>query len=239
MKTSKFFFFALLLAGVVLTSCTKDETPEPEKPTKTIYLLKNVTTVNAAWGTFIDKYTYNDNMQLLQKISSWGESIDTLDYQYDSKNRVSVIKKNNEDYMSYEYLDGVILEETFSYGNYTIQYNLNSAGKVIRSQDISGDTHYTYEWTEGNNTRKTTFVNNVVTETMIMEYNTTVKDLANEMYTGTLLPMTSTNLISKNTEGNVTYIKNAGGYPTQAVTPTIFGDFTQTFTYETKVIVVE
>lgn len=240
MKTSKFLFLAITMVSLVFTSCSKDETPEPEKPTKTVYLLKNITTVNGAWGTFVDDLTYNTNMQLVRKISSWGTMIDTLDYQYDASNRISRILQNGSNYIEYNYLEGVILEKTFdSKGYSTVQYTLNAAGKAVRSQNIDSDNYITYEWVNGNMTRKNTFENAVVVESDVYEYDLTVKDLSSEMFLGTLTAMCSLNGVSKVDEGNVSYLKNAAGYMTKAVTPTIFGDFTQNFTYETKTIVIE
>lgn len=245
MKIRNLLLPALLAGAVVITSCSKkdDENTEPQKQTKKVYLLTTQVTNNDVWGTFTDDYTYNSDMQLVEYVSLWGTLGDTLTYSYDESGRVSTINKDGIQYKTYEYLDQVILEMTWAdNGNLaaTVQYNLNSDGKAIREQDINTSAYTTYEWTDGNMTRKITNYANGSPEIVYYEYNTDVKEPRNDRYTGTLPALTSVNMISKSTDGStIVYTPNTAGYPTTIVTPTNFGDFTSTCTYETKTVTVK
>ncbi|PKP20489.1 MAG: hypothetical protein CVU06_10570, partial [Bacteroidetes bacterium HGW-Bacteroidetes-22] len=199
-------------------------------------------TTNEVWGTFADSMVYNNNMQLIRNISSWGTVADTLDYSYDNSGRIEFITKNGGNYKSYEYPDQAILEKTWSVsqGNWsTVQFNLNADGKAVREQDINTSIFSTYEWTNGNRTKMTTYDGAGIVEITNTIYNTTVKNPLNERYTGTLLAVTSINMEADAGEnGEIVYTSNSAGYPVTVAIPTDFGVFYSTYTYETKIVEV-
>ncbi len=240
MKIRHLLLPALLLVTCVITSCSKDDETEPQKETKTVYLVKSLITNNEAWGTFSDYMVYNNNLQLTQTISSWGSVADTFNYSYDASGRIEIITKNGDDYKTYEYREMAILEKTWSASTgewSTVQFNLNADGKAIREQDINTTVYAAYEWVNGNRTKMTTYNGSDIVEVKNILFNTTVKNPLNERYAGTLLAVTSTNMQADAGEyGDIIYTTNSAGYPLTISTPTAFGDFNSTYTYETKIV---
>ncbi|MDD2965671.1 MAG: hypothetical protein PHQ65_07435 [Bacteroidales bacterium] len=241
MKIKHLLLPVIALAFVTLTSCSKDEEDTtPQKETKTIYLLKNMTTVNEAWGTFTSEYKYDADNRLTMAISTWGTTADTSIYTYNTSGQVSTITNytmNGTTETEYQYLDQTIL---MTVNGATLQYTLNTDGKTTRSQDINTSVYTTYTWENGNCTAKRTYDGSTLVNEELIAYNTNVLNPENDRFLGVHPCVVSANVPSVAANGEaIIYTTNTAGFPVTMVMPSIFGNWTSNYTYETKTITLD
>lgn len=240
MKIKHLLLPVIALACITLTSCSKDEETTPQKETKTIYLLKSVVTVNEAWGTFTSDFAYDADNCLSRYINTWGTMADTNYYTYNASGKVSTIttmNSNGTSEVEYQYIDQTILKIE---DGTTIQYTLNSDGKVTRSQDINTSVYTTYEWVAGNCVKTATYDGNVLVEEKTQTFNTNVINPESYNFIGVHPCLVSANVAATTNDGEaIIYTTNTANLPLTMVMPSLFGNWTSTYSYETKTVTID
>lgn len=237
MKIKHLLLPVIALACVTLTSCSKEEESTPYKETKTICLLKTVVTVNEAWGTFTSDFTYDAHNRLSRYFNAWGLMADTNYYTYNESGKGSTITTMNSKGTSeveYQYRDQTILSTE---NGTAIRYTLNSNGKVTRLQNINTSVYTTYEWVGGNCVKTAIYDGSVLVEEKTQTFNTNVINPESYNFIGVHPCRVSANVAATTHNGEaIIYTTNTANLPLTRVMPRTLGNWTATYTYETKTI---
>ena len=240
MKTK--LFLLALIASLSLFSCEEDEFTEIDSGSGSsdTYLVTQYKYKNTTIGTINKTFTYNSD-NLVSKITEVFENeTTTYDISYDNMNRVIKIDQNGEGQYEFEYSAGKIVEKwNYNMTDYwqTINYDVDSDGKILRRQEKDSDSYSIYIWENGNMISNTFYYSGGNTTTTYT-YDT---DILNPGYDQYLLehPMWE----SKNAKsgfdtnsggGSYTLSSNSGGYLTSSQAYNSYlGTTTETYTYTT------